>query len=218
MITKYRFRIENYLNFIIRGNYFMLILLVSFNVFNVSSQGFEGGAFAGFTGSQVDGDTYSGYNKLGFVGGIYVKRALSEKTSLKMEFKYIMKGAAKKVTNADPNVYSLTLNYFELPLLFEYKTVRQLSVEAGLAVGYLWLATIKYNDGSGFPDPPYNTLDYSGILGVYYYFNEKWAMNIRFAYSLIPIQDLRESSSALENYTNVKYNNLLSMSVYYKFQ
>jgi len=38
-----------------------------------NSQNFEGGALVGLTASQIDGDNYRGYNKVGLQGGGWVR-------------------------------------------------------------------------------------------------------------------------------------------------
>ncbi len=55
-----------------------------------------------FTATQVDGDTYGGYNKAGFQGGVFVNTRLSDLFSAQLEIKYTGKGARKPVTSRIP--------------------------------------------------------------------------------------------------------------------
>ncbi len=43
---------------------------------SVRAQEFNAGIFGGVTASQVDGDSYGGYNKLGFTAGVFVNREI----------------------------------------------------------------------------------------------------------------------------------------------
>ena len=45
------------------------------------SQVFKSGLILGLSGSQVEGDGYGGYNKLGFIAGGFTNTNLSEKWS-----------------------------------------------------------------------------------------------------------------------------------------
>ena len=67
-------------------------------------QNFQGGPILGFTATQVDGDTYSGYNKAGVIIGGFVNKKFSEKWSSQLEIKYIQKGS-KKIGPSDIAVF-----------------------------------------------------------------------------------------------------------------
>ena len=72
----------------------------------------------GLTTSQISGDNLAGFNKLGIAVGIFTKRNLSEKSSLKFEISYFQKGS--KNNNLNSNFNSFKLNYIETPFYFNY--------------------------------------------------------------------------------------------------
>jgi hypothetical protein len=83
-----------------------------------SSQIFEGGFILGMTASQVDGDTYSGFDKIGLTSGAYIQMEISDNSALKMELRYTQRGAYNKQDDQNPGFYKLNLHYGELPLMF----------------------------------------------------------------------------------------------------
>lgn len=50
---------------------------------------------AGVSPSQVHGDAYSGFHKLGAMGGVGVESVFNEKISANLSFLFIQKGARK---------------------------------------------------------------------------------------------------------------------------
>jgi hypothetical protein len=186
------------------------------NYTKASANYFSGGMMLGFTGSQVDGDTYSGYNKLGLTGGIFVSRKFNDIWSMQAELKYIMKGAAKTTSATDPSIDILGLHYFELPLLCKVKTTKKIEVESGLAEAYLFYAT--KNDGYGPIKPiyPINKTDLSWIAGISYLYSEKFTFNLKFSYSLLRISYVAMNLTTWGTYG--QYNHLLDFAVFYTFK
>src|SRR5665811_2045188 len=82
----------------------------------VSAQRFEGGLLAGFNASQVEGDTYKGYNKPGILAGLYVETDVAPAVFIAMEIKYSQKGARNKVTIKNPEKYIMRLGYIDVPV------------------------------------------------------------------------------------------------------
>jgi len=180
----------------------------------VSSQTFKGGLMAGFTGSQMDGDNLSGYNKFGFTGGVFASTNFNDSWGMQTELKFIMKGAAKPVTNIDPTIYKMTLFYYELPVVVTLKTAQKVKLESGLAFAYLSRANLNNVDGIQNLTSQFRKTDISLIFGVYYILNEKISANLKYSYSL-----KRVSTSIIGNMTiwgtYGLYNNLFDLSLYY---
>jgi len=93
---------------------------------------------AGVSPAQVHGDAYSGYHKLGGMGGIGIESVFSEKTSANLSFLFIQKGAQKNqnLSKGDLTAYYLNLNYLEIPILFTY-TQKKFLFDIGLSAAYL---------------------------------------------------------------------------------
>jgi hypothetical protein len=197
----------------------LIILFLLLFTSTLYAQEFEGGLLGGFTGSQIDGDTYGGYNKLGLTAGAWVRRNMKNKQSWQLEIKYINKGASNNYTSLKQVYYKVALSYIEIPVFFQYHFYKVYSAEFGLASAYIFSGKID-GDGSGYKDPvtPFNQFDYSGLIGLNYYVTKTICVNMRFSYSLIPIIKLQ--STIRPNYFLDKgqYNNLLCLSVYYQIK
>jgi hypothetical protein len=196
-----------------------LINLLLFLVLNSSllsfAQRFEGGFLAGIVASQVDGDTYSGYNKLGISAGAFVFTPLSRMTDLQLEIKYISKGANKKVTELDPRQYTSNLNYIELPILLKLNTGKKIDWQAGIGFGYLFSFTEKDENGPLIYDESahFKPFELSGLLGMNYAFTEHLSANIRFSYSILPVIDYGQTTARY--FRSGAFNNLFNISIYY---
>ncbi len=178
-----------------------------------SAQYFKGGLMAGFTGSQMDGDNLDGYNKFGFTAGVFANRSFNDFWGIQMELKFIMKGAAKPVTNSDPSIYRLSLYYYELPILATLKTSNKIKVESGFAIGYLSKANAVYDSGDEDRTYEFSKTEISWLAGIYYLLNEKFSVNLKFSYSLRAVSHSPGNLTIWGTYG--QYNNLLNLSLYY---
>ena len=71
----------------------------------VFAQSFNAGARIGIIASQVDGDTYEGFNKPGLTFGVYVSRKISDPFSMQFEMNFIQKGSRKPVDEFNRTYY-----------------------------------------------------------------------------------------------------------------
>ena len=94
----------------------VLLLLFPLATF---AQKFNAGIRAGIVASQVDGDTYEGFDKAGVIAGLYVNRSFSDKFSLQLEMDFIQKGSRMPVDDLN-NYYLMRLSYLEVPLLLQW--------------------------------------------------------------------------------------------------
>ena len=118
-----------------------LLLLFAFSLLllnGFAQKRFNVGVKAGVSTSQVEGDSYSGFNKAGLDGGIYVVGKFNDKWTAQMEMIFIQKGS-KHNSNPDKNDYTyyyMGLNYVEVPLMVQYHQ-KKFGFEAGPVFGYL---------------------------------------------------------------------------------
>ena len=177
-------------------------------------QNFHGGPIIGFTATQVDGDTYSGYNKAGVIVGGFVNKKLSDVWSAQLEIKYIQKGSKKEPNNSDPTYYKLKLDYFEVPFIVQYLYKKKLTFETGLAAAYLANAK-EDNDGYGLieANPPFNKVEISALAGANYNITKRLIFNIRASYSMHQIRNHTMRNNLWLRYG--QFNNVISFSVYY---
>ena len=73
-----------------------LTALLAFGL-KAMAQSFNAGLLAGANFSQVDGDSYFGYNQLGWTAGVFVNLPFSDYFSGQMELRYSLMGAHSSV-------------------------------------------------------------------------------------------------------------------------
>jgi opacity protein-like surface antigen len=204
----------------------LILLFLPFVLPEVSwAQRFNGGVVAGICASQVDGDTYAGFDKLGFQGGVFVNTKFSDAWGAQMEIKYNGKGARKRTSKDDFETYSLTLHYIDLPLMVNFTIKEKYILDAGLVPGYLFAKNGEEN-GYKFTDEEisaFKKFDLSWLLGFNYKITDNFIANIRYSYSLFSIRDYENIDAnygiiaQIFGYTNGDYNNFLTMGIYYQF-
>jgi len=191
---------------------FLLLLLITASL---TGQSFSGGLLAGFNGSQVDGDTYAGYNKAGLALGAFASTQFKDNFSGELQIKFMQKGAKKKITENDLSQYTSKLNYIEIPVLFRYHQTKKISWHGGPAFGYLFKYSVENENGSlNEDDISFRKFELSGLVGFQYQIIEKIGVSVSFSYSLMPIAD----SPVNPNYYRPGglYNNLVSIMLSYK--
>lgn len=194
---------------------FLLFPLVSF------SQKFNGGILAGGLVSQVDGDTYEGYHKFGYLAGGFVNLQVSPHSSFQLEMEYIQKGSrvhADSITNT--GITRITrLHYLEIPLLYQYTFLKRVQAEVGPAADIL---LGSYEEVNGIEVPyitvPYRTVTLSGIIGVSCYITDHLKAGLRFNYSLLSIRTDVVAGARKILFETGQYNNVLSLSLSWDFK
>lgn len=196
-----------------------LVVLLAFMSSISQAQRFEGGVLGGLNASQVDGDTFNGYHKAGVILGGYVQSDLSQKVFAAMEFKFAQKGSRNidsLATNGQIK-YIMRLNYAELPVYFGFRTSDKISILAGLSAGYL-ISGREYDDYGIFPvqdQHAFNSLDVEALLGFRFQINKRLFVDLRGAYSIMPIRQ-KLPGNELYYWRDNQFNNLLSTTVLYR--
>jgi Outer membrane protein beta-barrel domain len=107
---------------------------------------------AGLTASQLDGDLAAGYSKLGLMAGVRSMIYLQPKTHLSVGFLFAQRGAQDELRQTDPDIYSITLNYLEVPIMYHYSdwlvqdgddSYYKANIGAGVSYGRLIGAKLK---------------------------------------------------------------------------
>ncbi len=174
---------------------FVIIFLILVGT-NASAQVFNTGLIAGLSGSQIEGDGYGGYRKIGLIGGGFVGFNISEKVATQFEIYFINKGSfdAAHPDKGDYDKFSVNLNYIEVPLIINYKISRKkIKIEAGLYLAKL-VGTPKLENefGSIFVTQfPFKSFDFGGLIGASYKINKHFSCNLRSKNSIIPIRDFQ---------------------------
>lgn len=172
---------------------------------------FEGAAILGANITQVDGDTYAGFHKIGFNTGGMVYIHFNRKWGISMEMLYVQKGSRGGDLKDSYTVgtyidkYYLNLNYVEVPLLLHMR-LGPIDYEAGAS--YARLISSKewaYADIPTYFDPVlcrFNTDDYNMIAGATARLSKHWFGGVRFQYSIVQI---RPWDRILPRYSNGGY-------------
>lgn len=205
------------------------LLILTFTIVlttSITAQEFRAGPLGGFAVSQVDGDGYPGYHKIGLTLGGFVSRPLSESWDLQLDISYIRKGSREtpKPEKNQFDDYQIDLDYIQFPLVARYK-YKKVSFEGGLSIAAL-IGSDEFRDGQSISDledvPPFKGVEYTTVLGFNYHFNKRLWINARFLYSLnriripydgqIPVYDPRKHWLSRKP---GQYNNNLVFSLYY---
>jgi hypothetical protein len=159
------------------------------------AQEFNGGFFAGATAAQVDGDSYSGYNKLGFTAGAFVNREIDYSIYWQLEIKYVTRGVYKGPSDNDPTLYMGSYHYIELPVSLHYLHDQKIQVEGGISPEILVYTVFSDQDGildpAAYPDD-LRRFGVSVFGGAYYWFSASAGLGLRYTYSAIPFRVPRE--------------------------
>ena len=201
---------------------FSFILIMMLTSHSVQAQKFNGGVIAGGVVSQVDGDYYGGYTKLGYLGGGFVSLHLSPSSSFQLEMEYIQKGSRipSDSTNGG-NSYLMRFHYLEVPLLYQFTFGKRFSLEAGPAMDVLLGSREESNGMETQATIPLRNITMAGIFGVSGFVTGNLKLNFRINYSLMSIRQTADNYPASYRYIfwqKGQFNNLLSFSLLYYFK
>lgn len=180
------------------------------------AQRFDGGILAGFNGTQVEGDTYKGYNKPGILAGIYVQTDVAPAIFMAMEIKYSQKGARNRVTEKNPEKYIMRLDYIDIPVYAAFRTNDRGSVIAGVSTGFLMKSKEMDNYGEFPPEDQnaFNSIDLQPFLGFQFDFLDNLKADLRLAMSVLPIRGRPGNTNYY--WQNSQFNNVISLAAYYQ--
>jgi hypothetical protein len=174
----------------------------------------------GVNGCQVHGDSYDGYRKIGFFGGLAVNAFINKKISLELGFYFSQKGSKHAPTKDDPSYYRLNLNYIDLPLLFRYHLNTRYFFTIGPSLAYL----ISYNENNNYTNVTgnyiYNKFEVGINTGLGRKINDKFQVEVRFSNSIMPIRDFYANvyypNPIARLFTKGYYNNIVTLMLTYK--
>jgi hypothetical protein len=165
---------------------------------------FFGGLALGTNFTQVDGDNFAGYHKVGINTGVVVYTKLVDQLHLSMELLYAQKGSragqsqVPKIANDQSTLitdYKIQLNYAEIPILLNYFDRRKSNFGAGFSYAQLVNSKEIYTDGQGnkFESDaklfPFKKMDINFILNGNAHLYKGFFLNLRYQYSLLSVRD-----------------------------
>jgi len=194
---------------------FILILFILF-VNILSAQRFEAGLLAGYNATQVEGDTYKGFNKPGVIAGLYVQTDVASAVFLAMEIKYSQKGARNKMKPEHPEKYIMRLGYIDVPVYMAFRTNNVGSIIGGVSTGFL-VHSGEFDEYGEFPNEDrnaFNTIDLQPFLGFQFDFLDNLKADLRFAFSVLPIRG-QPGEGTNYYWHNNQFSNVISLALYY---
>ena len=202
-----------------RGRIALILLLLFLGTSSeLLSQQFNAGLFGGVTASQVDGDTYGGFNKLGMTAGAFVNRYIDWDIYWQLELKYVMRGVYEGPSGISDNfLYKSAYHYLEFPLSVHYLFNEKIQAELGISPEVLLFA--RFWDQDGLIDPgsyPENRkIGLSVFAGLLYWFSPHAGIGIRYTYSAIPFRNPQEwNNPQYRGY----FHNVLCLTGAFKFK
>lgn len=201
----------------------LLLALMLIGAKTTLAQSFNAGLIAGATFSQVDGDSYYGFHKVGFTAGTYVSLPVANHFALQMELKYTQMGAhssAKEIIEYNYPAYNLRLHYAEIPLMLRYdfghftvygKPLDNLALELGLSLDFL----LKYRGEIEAATQTWklNFFSVTGNFGLHYAFTKHLGIGARMMYSITPMQ----TNPSPQWFFNHSYNKVIQITMTYNF-
>ncbi len=183
----------------------------------MQAQTFQAYLQGGIAATQIDGDTYWGFNKVGLNLGAFVHTDFKNNWRGKMGLRYIEKGS-QKGDNDNAYYYKAKLQYVEMPVMAAYTYKEKFELEGGLTFGYLMRAREAYTD-TYLVDTraSYHAFELGGIIGLTYFFQPQWGVNVQYGYSVLPVRAY-DSSGSIDYVRRGQYNNLTTLNLIYKFK
>ncbi|HNX44150.1 MAG TPA: outer membrane beta-barrel protein [Bacteroidales bacterium] len=197
-------------------NLLIVITIFILTGMSVRAQRFTGGVAAGVVGSQVAGDTYSGFDKAGIYAGVWVNLPAEEHSAWQMELDYIQKGSRRNPDpkSPDPTYFIMRLGYVELAFLYQYRLASGLLLEGGPAFSFL-LHHFEERDYQPTGDYPFRLFNTNATFGVGYKINDKMTVHFRTDNSIYSIRTHPSNGNVGRFFDTGQYNDALILSLSY---
>lgn len=184
---------------------------------SLNGQALNAGIFAGINASQVAGDSYAGFNKLGLNAGFFMNQLIEYDIYWQAELRFGTRGVYQGPTDNYQTLYKSAYYILELPLSVHYLYDERIMVELGtspeLLLGTRFWDEYGLMDSSTYPENRRFGLSVFG--GVGFWFNDKIMAGLRYTNSAIPFRDPEEWNNA--QYRGY-FHNVFSLSVNYRFK
>ncbi len=185
---------------------------------DLKSSFFKGLFHVGLNASQIDGDTYSGYNYPGLDAGVGVQVKFHKLLSVSLEMNYSMKGAKQaflfKTAPQTLQKYMTQADYIEVPVTFNIQDAKYVMFSIGLSPGYMIRYKQRNEQGDDITDNPFFGLkkfDLEGMAALHVFVKQQFGFGLKFAYSLIKLGGPTGNLSR----ANGRYNNVLTLRFMY---
>ncbi len=154
---------------------------------------FGAGALLGVNASQIQGDRFAGYDKLGLLGGLTAQVFLTEKIDISIEILYSQLGSRPEFNlNSSNDPFKIKLDYISVPVYVKYKDwideegdYYKVHFFGGLSYGRLFGSEVESSDPGFVASQDFFKQNYIGILfGAIFYVNRNWGIGARWERSI----------------------------------
>ena len=187
---------------------------------------FFGGLILGGNFTQVDGDRFAGYHKVGLNAGGIMYVNLADHLAASIEILFSQKGsrAHKAQPSADNSFvitkYNINLNYAEVPIQLNYFDRRKSHFGAGFSISRLISSKEDAQTTQvvvpDFTPYPFRKMDYNFVAGGSLHLVKGLFLGIRFQYSLRSIRDKANEPPGFAGRSE-QFNNLWTLRLMYLF-
>jgi len=194
--------------------------LIPFLLWSVAAQAqrFNAGLVGGLSGTQLDGDGLSGFNKLGLYAGAFVNREINDRWSWQFEMAYSQKGSRRVVkpeTLDEGPWIRLQMHYIDVPLLVIWDFRDDIALEGGVS-GNL-LLSYAYNDlRNNLLNTNFSRFESAILLGARYQVQEQLYVFARANYSLFSIDPNANFLPFFALLQRGTYNNVITLGLRYQ--
>lgn len=195
--------------------------------YNDEFHNLTGGLVGGINFSQVDGDGYKGYSKMGYTGGgvLYLPfgdmdmTVISDATlALSLEVLFTQKGSKGAGAITGGIGQNINLQYAEIPLQLNlYRGTRKSGFGAGFSIGYLASSEETIDQANGTvlkPGNPFNKFDLNFVLTGNLHLWKGFFLSPRFQYSMLSIRDNNGRFGGRDQ----QFNNVVAIRLMYLFR
>ena len=159
----------------------LVVIAFIFLPFTLGAQDVKFHINPGFVISQIDGDSYGGYKKLGYSLGAGFRFVRSDKFEIDWSTRINQKGA-REITPI--SLFIVRLNYLESDLVFNYVLNQKVNFGAGAYTGFIMSENAKI----GYQDNGYRRLEIVPLARIGVRINEKIDINVRYSRSVYSIR------------------------------
>ena len=213
----------------------ILVVLLSLMSFGAQAQYSEyhdelhnltGGLVGGINFSQVDGDGYKGYAKMGYTAGGVLFLPFGEMDmpikdatiALSMEVLFTQKGSKGRGALTGLISQDINLQYGEVPIQINlYRGPRKSGFGAGFSIGYLASSEETIDQGNGQiikNGLPFKKFDLNFVLTGNLHLWKGFFLSPRFQYSMLSIRDNNSKYGGRDQ----QFNNVVAIRLMYLFK
>lgn len=185
---------------------------------------FYGGFILGANFSQVDGDSYKGYHKIGLNTGVVAYAKLAPKIAASIELLFSQKGATSngyQLSNGGATLITkqnINLNYAEIPIQINYFDKRKSHFGGGFSYAQVISSreTIEGTNKSIIYNPdlhPFKKMDINLVLSGEMHLYKGLFAGLRFQYSMLSIRNDMDAEFGRAQ----QFNNVFALRLKYLF-